>query len=149
MIKPEAGAGTNVGAGIIARCAALASRLTLTRYLAASILSLCVDMGLFLALSTAGMIAGWAAILGYGAGILVHWLLSVRFVFTGMAAIRPGQGQCVQFLLSALLGLAITGLTVSMLTMAGMTAPVAKGISVIISFTAVYLVRKHVVFADR
>lgn len=135
------------GDGIAAQCVALAARLTLTRYLAASILSLCADMGLFLALSRAGATPGWAAMLGYGTGIVAHWLLSVHFVFAGTLA--AGQEQRVQFLLSALLGLAITGVTVSLLTAAGLAAATAKGIAVLISFTAVYLVRKHVVFRFR
>lgn len=137
------------GDGLATRWAALATRLTLTRYLAASILSLCLDMGLFLALTMAGMAAGWAAMLGYGAGILLHWLLSVRFVFTATLEGRPSQGQRVQFLLSALMGLAITGGQVSLLTAAGIAAAPAKGVAVLVSFVAVYLVRKHVVFGDR
>lgn len=136
-------------AGIAARGMALAARLMLARYLAASLAALCVDTGLFLALARAGLAPGWAAMLGYGAGIGMHWLLSVRFVFSAATAGRPLRLLRLQFLLSALLGLAITGWLVSLLTAMGMAPVGAKGAAVLTSFIAVYLVRKHVVFGLR
>lgn len=137
------------GNGIAARGMALAARLLLARYLVASLLALCVDMGLFLALTWAGLAPGWAAMLGYGGGIVMHWLLSVRFVFSVTTARRPLRLLRLQFLLSALLGLAITGWLVSLLTAMDMAPAGAKGTAVLASFIAVYLVRKHVVFGLR
>lgn len=137
------------GDSIAARCVALLMRLTLTRYLAASVLSLCVDMGLFLTMVWLGLSPAWSAILGYIAGIAVHWLLSVRFVFHSGATVAPTPTQRIQFLLSGLMGVAITGATVSLLTSLGLVAALAKIIAVAISFTTLYLVRKHVVFQAR
>lgn len=136
------------GAGI-ARLIGWAHRLTLTRYLAASILSLCVDMGAFLALCALGIAPWWAAFVSYALGIIVHWLLSVRFVFAATIGAGPTRGQQVQFLLSALMGLAITVGVVALLTALGIMALAAKGAAVLVSFIAVYLVRKHVVFGSR
>lgn len=137
------------GDSIAARCVALIMRLTLTRYLAASVLSLCIDMGLFLTMVRLGLSPAWAAIFGYLAGIAVHWLLSVRFVFNPGTTAAPTPTQRIQFLLSGLMGVAITGATVSLLTNLGLGAALAKMIAVAISFTTLYLVRKHVVFQAR
>jgi putative flippase GtrA len=136
------------GAGAVTRgLTALASRLMLARYLLASIVALCADTALFLALSDRLMPPGWAACAGYVFGIAVHWLLSVRYVFTGRVAGRASTAQRLQFLLSALLGLGVTTGVVGAATGLGAPALPAKMAAVAISFTLVYLVRKHVVFA--
>jgi putative flippase GtrA len=126
---------------------ALAARLMLARYLLASIVALCADTALFLALSDRLMPPAWAAGAGYAFGIVVHWLLSVRYVFAGQVAGRGSAAQRLQFLLSALLGLGVTTGVVALATGAGAPALPAKMAAVAISFTLVYLVRKHVVFA--
>ncbi len=139
--------------GVIATIAgcvgALAARLMLARYLLVSIAALSVDIALFLALSHMGLPASWAAFIGYAAGIFVHWALSVRFVFAASVAGGPSHGQRVSFVMSALLGLAITVGLVSMLTAVGLAPALAKAASVGISFVAIYLVRKYVVFGAR
>jgi putative flippase GtrA len=122
-------------------------RLMLARYLLASIVALCADTALFLALSHRLLPPAPAACAGYVFGIAVHWLLSVRFVFTGGVAARASAAQPLQFLLSALLGLGVTTGVVALATGAGAPALPAKLAAVAISFTLVYLVRKHVVFA--
>jgi putative flippase GtrA len=122
-------------------------RWSFTRYLLASIISLIVDVAIFLALESGGMAAGGASALGYGAGIAVHWLISSSFVFPGKT--RGGYGRQVQqmaFAVTALMGLAITVVTVSIFTEAGSPPVVAKGAAVGISFFAVYLTRKYGVF---
>ncbi len=133
-------------AGIAGRLGQFALRLMLARYLIVSIGALCVDTALFLALSQWLMPAGWAAFLGYATGLLVHWSLSVRFVF-GDGARPPSRGQRASFVLSGLIGLALTVGTVSALGAVGTPAALAKAMAVLVSFTTVYLVRKHVVFA--
>ncbi len=122
-------------------------RFTLTRYLAASVAALAFDVAVFASLVFTGMAAMWASAVGYTAGIVVHWFVSSNFVFTGKT--RKGTGLQLQRLLfagSALLGLAITVATISILSGAGLHPLPAKGVAVVISFVAVYAARKWGVF---
>lgn len=135
---------------IVARCAAIAARLMLARYLLVSICALCVDTALFLAATHMGVAPAWAAFAGYATGILAHWMLSVRFVFgNAIDGEGPTHAQRVSFVGSALLGLAITVGLVSGLTAMGVAPVLAKGASVGVSFFAVYVIRKYVVFGAR
>jgi putative flippase GtrA len=123
------------------------NRFTLTRYLAASIVALAFDVAVFSTLLALGIGAAAASALGYCAGIVIHWLVSSNFVFTGKT--RTGsalQWQRILFAGSAFLGLAITVVTVSMLSNWGAHPVAAKAIAIIISFVAVYAARKWGVF---
>lgn len=121
------------------------------RYLLASVGALAVDMGLFMALLGAGMLAAAASAAGYGAGILAHWLLSSRTVFAEGVAER-GPARTVQkalFVGSALVGLALTTGIVGMADFAGMDPRLAKLVAIAVSFVATWLLRSHIVFASR
>lgn len=127
----------------------LLARLTLVRYLAASVAALAVDMGSFLALLALGMLAAPAAALGYSAGIVAHWLLSSRAVFTDGVADRGPQRtrQKAMFVVSALLGLGLTTLIVGTGTAFGADPRLAKLVAIAASFTLTWLLRSKVVFA--
>jgi len=88
-------------------------------------------------------------VIGYSAGILVHWLLSSRAVFTEARANTQGgqHRQRMLFLLSALLGLALTALIVAAGGWLGLDPRLAKLLAIIVSFQAVWLLRRHIVFA--
>ena len=119
------------------------------RYVAASVLALATDAGLFLALLGAGMTAWGASALGYSSGILVHWLVSSRIVFADGAAVRGSderRRQKALFVWSALVGLAITTAIVGGGEAAGMDARLAKLIAIAVSFQATYLLRARFVF---
>ena len=123
------------------------NRFTLTRYLAASIVALAFDVAVFSTLLAIGIGAAIASALGYCAGIVIHWLVSSNFVFTGKT--RQGaalQWQRVMFAGSAILGLAITVATVAIFSGWGLHPVAAKAIAIIISFIAVYAARKWGVF---
>ncbi len=123
------------------------NRFTLTRYLAASIVALAFDVAVFSTLLALGMGAAAASAIGYAAGIIIHWLVSSNFVFTGKT--RTGsalQWQRILFAGSAFLGLAITVGTVAILSGTGAHPIAAKAIAIIISFVAVYAARKWGVF---
>jgi putative flippase GtrA len=126
-------------------------RRTYARYIAASAVALGVDGALFLMLLNAGMPAAAASVLGYGAGIAAHWLLSCRSVFIGHVAYsREGRArQRALFLGSAIVGLAITAAIVSLGDLLGLDPRIAKLIAVAVSFQATYVLRKAVVFACR
>lgn len=119
-------------------------RFMFLRYLLASICALSLDMALFLTLSGAGMPNALAACCGYGAGLLLHWIISTKFVF---ACNRPSAGHRIAFLTSALAGLLVTVAIIEMLTFVGVAPAIAKLLAIPISFGTVYAIRKYGVFA--
>ncbi|MEO9635437.1 MAG: GtrA family protein [Parasphingorhabdus sp.] len=126
---------------------AMLNRFSITRYLLASVVSLAFDVALFMVLVAFMFDPGWSSAAGYGAGILVHWLISSSFVFPGKA--RDGaalQLQRLGFIGTAVLGLGITVSMVSWLVDLGILPVVAKAAAVGVSFFAVYFTRKYGVF---
>ncbi|MHA6332278.1 GtrA family protein [Qipengyuania sp. CAU 1752] len=122
--------------------------IVLVRYLLASVGALAVDIGSFLALLAGSVPAVLASAIGYSLGILAHWLLSSRTVFTGRVAER-GAGRTRQkalFVGSALAGLALTTAIVGMGELAGIDPRIAKLLAVGASFALTWLLRSKVVF---
>lgn len=119
------------------------------RYIGASAASLGVDFAVFMAALSLGVPPALAAACGYIVGIACHWLLSSRLVFIGhVAGDAPARRhQQALFVLSALVGLGITTGIVGLGTRYGLDPRVAKGIAIVISFQATYVLRKKVVFA--
>jgi len=124
-------------------------RLTWVRYGLASAAALGADVGLFMLFLRAGFGPAAASALGYAMGILVHWLMSSRLVFAAGAAPRGPERtrQKGLFVGSALVGLALTTAIVALGTQFGLLPMVAKGLAIVVSFQATYLLRKTVVFA--
>lgn len=118
------------------------------RYLLASIGALAVDMGSFLALLSLGLWPAWAGAMGYCLGIVAHWLLSSRAVFTDTVA-EGGKARARQkalFVASALLGLALTTAIVWVGHGAGIDPRLAKLAAIAVSFAATWLLRSRVIF---
>lgn len=122
--------------------------IVLLRYLVASALALGVDMGSFLLLLAAGAVPAPAAAAGYALGIVAHWLLSSRTVFTDTVADRGPERtrQKAMFVGSALFGLALTTGIVAAGTGLGLDPRLAKVIAILVSFTATWLLREKIVF---
>lgn len=125
--------------------------ILLLRYLAASALALGVDMGSFLLLLRLDVPAAPAAAGGYSLGIVAHWLLSSRAVFTrGVAERGPERTrQKAMFVLSALFGLALTTGIVGAGTALGMDPRLAKLAAIAASFAATWLLRERLIFRPR
>ena len=123
-------------------------RVMLLRYLLASVGALAADIGSFLALLAMGTAPVIASASGYSLGIVAHWLLSSRTVFTDTVAAERGARtrQKALFVGSALVGLALTTLIVGAGTAIGLDSRVSKLIAVGASFTTTWLLRKRVVF---
>ena len=118
------------------------------RYLWASAGALAVDLGTFLALLSLGTWPAAASAAGYCLGIVTHWLLSSRAVFTDWVAGRgPARTrQKALFVGSALAGLALTTAIVGVGDLAGVDPRLAKLAAVAASFTLTWLLRVCVVF---
>jgi putative flippase GtrA len=131
----------------IASALVLWHRFTITRYLAASIIALAFDVALFSSLVAMSVDPTLASAAGYCAGIVIHWLVSANIVFTGKT--RDGAALHIQralFAGSAVVGLAITVVTVEILGRAGVHPIPSKGAAIGVSFVAVYAMRKWGVF---
>ena len=120
----------------------------LVRYGFASAAALAVDMGTFLLLLSMQFVAAPASAIAYSLGIVTHWLLSSRAVFTDTVAQRGPQRtrQKALFVGSALIGLALTTLIVGGGDMAGLDPRLAKLAAIAVSFTVTWLLRSKVVF---
>lgn len=123
---------------------------TYIRYGLGSVVALGADMGLFIMLLHLGTAPIPASATAYMLGVLVHWLISSRLVFTSAAAPRgpARRRQKGLFLGSALLGLAITTAIVALGGLVGLLPVVAKLIAIAVSFQATYVVRRTMVFAS-
>lgn len=124
---------------------------TRVRYIAVSAAALALDTVITLNLTWSGFAPALAAAAGYVIGLTLHWVLSRRFVFAAELASAPGARarQAALFVLSGLGGLICTVATFTGALALGLVAPVAKAIAVIVSFCAVYLVRRHFIFPLR
>ena len=122
--------------------------IRLLRYLMASVGALAVDVGCFLLLLASNVQAATASAIGYSAGILAHWLLSSRTVFTDSVADRGPQRtkQKALFVISALAGLALTITIVGTADFLSFDPRPAKLIAVAASFTLTWLLRSRIVF---
>ena len=124
------------------------SDLTILRYLLASVGALAVDMGSFLGLMALGLAATPASAAGYTLGILAHWLLSSRAVFTGRVA-QSGIArtrQKVLFVVSALAGLALTTGIVAAAQALSIDPRAGKLVAIVASFTLTWWLRNRLVF---
>ncbi|MDZ7894352.1 MAG: GtrA family protein [Sphingobium sp.] len=141
---PEAGKGLFMPGGILHR---LLTGLY-SRYVLVSAVALAIDLGLFLLALRGGVPATAASVLGYGAGIGAHWLLSTRLLFRASLARlrRERRAQKLMFLISALAGLALTATIVGLADWWHGDPRIAKLIAVAVSFQATYWLRRHVVF---
>lgn len=130
---------------------ALIHRASFPKYLIASVLALAVDMGSFVLLLDAGMAPAPASANSYALGIIAHWLLSSRTVFAAGVADRGPERtrQKAMFVISALVGLAITTAIVGIGSHIGADPRLAKIAAVGVSFMVTWLLRSRIVFASR
>lgn len=124
---------------------AVIGRFTFTRYLLASIVALSTDFALFMMLNHMGLPPAVAALGGYSAGLVLHWLISVHFVFAIQAPAT--HAQRIAFIISALIGMVITMTLVGGLSGLGVPPAAAKLMAVPVSFLSVYAIRKYGIFA--
>jgi putative flippase GtrA len=120
----------------------------LSRYSLVSIAAMTCDWALFLLLVNGRMMPTLAGVLAYTAGLLLHYVLSVRLVFDVAATGKPQARLLAEFALSGLAGMAVTGGIIAAAVAGAGIGPVpAKLCAVVASFMVVYSIRRTIVFA--
>jgi putative flippase GtrA len=121
----------------------------LSRYTLASIAALATDFSVYLALCSAEFKASLAGVAGYAVGMVIHYILSSRFVFDTQGSYKSEPRRFAEFMLSGLAGLTLTGFIIAMATGAFGIPPIgAKFAAVVISFAAVFAIRRSFVFGS-
>ena len=125
----------------------LAALPQLSRYSAASGLALALDFAVYLMLIAGDMKPVLAGVIGYSAGLALHFLLSIRFVFDAAGSSKAQTRLFGEFALSGLAGIATTAIVITLATdLAGMPGLPAKVLAAATSFVFVYWVRCTMVF---
>ncbi len=123
----------------------------LVRYAGVSALALGLDFAVFVLLTHFHvMSAALAGATGYSMGLVLHYTLSVRLVFDASASLKTRRRLFMEFAASGIFGVfttwAVIHLAVSTL---GMGPVCAKGLAVLVSFAAVFMIRRSIIFAAR
>ena len=118
------------------------------RYVGVSGVALGLDSATFLLLIAGQMAPVTASGVGYTLGIVAHWLLSSRAVFADrLAASDAGRRrQAALFVLTALVGLALTMAIVGTGHAMGLDPRLAKLVAIAVSFQSTWLLRRYFVF---
>jgi putative flippase GtrA len=121
------------------------------RYLAVSVLALGVDLAVFWALMAWGgieaVVAGTTGVL---AGLVVHYTLSVVFVFADQETGKSHRRLISEYVLTGAAGVLITSAVIfAVVEVAGLAPLAAKGVAVVITFVVVYIMRAGYVFNGR
>lgn len=121
----------------------------LARYLTASVAALAVDTGIFsLCLRGLGFGLGWAATLGFAAGAVVAYLLSIHWVFRARTLRRVPVLEFLTFVGIGVVGLGITQLVLWIgVSKLGQTAELVKLMAAAATFTFNFFARKTLLFA--
>lgn len=120
----------------------------LSYYTIVSAVALGVDLVIFTGLARSGVRAAAAGIIGYAVGLLVHYILSVRFVFETEGSTKSGLRRFAEFVVSGGVGILITWAIIAFSTeVLHFPALLAKAGAVGTSFIVVFILRKGIVFA--
>lgn len=119
------------------------------RYTVVSAGALALDFAVYLVLTSVGWRASLAGVMGYVQGLLLHFSLSTRFVFKTHC--RKSQMRLfIEFAMSGLVGVGLTAFTIAVATeVLHLGVLAAKLAAVVVSYFAVFFLRRTVVFADR
>jgi putative flippase GtrA len=120
-----------------------------SRYSLVSVVALSVDFGFYMLLCALAVMATLAGIVAYATGMVVHYILSSRFVFDTAGSEKSQLRQFFEFAVSGIIGIALTGFVIAVATeTCGFGPVVAKVIATGISFVAVFAIRRVFVFGS-
>jgi putative flippase GtrA len=122
----------------------------LSYYTIVSAFALGVDVAVFGVLTSAGTAARWAGVAGYSVGLIVHYILSARFVFDTSGSTKSAVRRFVEFVVSGAIGLGITWLMIAVaVDLMHLPAIVGKVAAVGVAFIVVFMLRRGIVFATK
>jgi putative flippase GtrA len=122
----------------------------LSRYTLVSVTALGFDLTVFNVLTVAAGQPTIASVVADSCGMLLHYVLSARFVFAACVSDKSMRRTRAEFVASGLVGLAMTtGVIAVSTTGLGLPAFIAKFLAVGSSFLAVYWLRSMIVFKSR
>lgn len=121
----------------------------LIRYFAVSLVALAVDTAILSGcLRLLQLPLAWSATLGFAAGALVAYLLSIRWVFRARALANAPAVEFLTFIGIGVAGLAVTQLVLWIgVTELHLLPEAVKLSAAIVTFAFNYLVRKALLFA--
>lgn len=118
----------------------------LFRYGGVSTLALGLDILVFRMLINA-LGVPIASVIGYSIGLVLHFVLSRRFVFDCSRSEKPQIRLFGEFAVSGLIGICITWIITSVATnVFGLGPMISKGLAIGPTFIAVFLLRRTFVF---
>jgi putative flippase GtrA len=119
------------------------------RYTFVSGLSLGLDLAVFAAIVSAALMAtALAGALSCMVGLVLHYFLSVSFVFDPAETNKTHRQLVLEYLLTGAMGFAITASAIYLtVDLAGLPAFLGKAFGIGATFVSVYLVRAGYVFA--
>jgi putative flippase GtrA len=122
----------------------------LSYYTIVSVIALGVDLAIFNGLIFGGTRAVVAGAAGYLVGMVVHYVLSARYVFDTTNSSKGNARRFAEFALSGAIGLAITWALIHLaIDVFYLPAMAGKVAAVGTSFIVVFLLRRGIVFAGR
>jgi putative flippase GtrA len=117
-------------------------------YAAVSALALAVDVAiLYLATARFAMPSYIAAALAYAIGLAVHYVLSVRHVFTYRRMAAQRRTEVMVYALTGLVGILLSAGIVHAGDLLGQSLAVSKLVAIAVSFIAVFMIRKITLFS--
>jgi putative flippase GtrA len=120
--------------------------LNYVRYGIVSVLALGLDTLTLLVLHYWGWAAWLSAAAAYLLGAVLHWMLSIRYVFDKPRDRADYLRKLMQYIGAGLVGVLLTMLIVESATgLLGLNILLAKIIAVLVVFNVVYLVRKFAI----
>lgn len=119
------------------------------RYFVVSLAALALDAGLLWIGTGFTAVPVWlSGAIAYGAGLVLVYVLSIRWVFKERRLHDP-RGEFLVFAVLGLVGLVLNSTTLAVATGLGIALPLAKVLSAGIGFTANFVSRKVLLFSGR
>ncbi|MEM7777339.1 MAG: GtrA family protein [Pseudomonadota bacterium] len=123
----------------------------LIRYAMVSAAALAFDLAIFFSLMAADFApAAVNGVIGYLAGGILHYVIAVHIVFDCRTTGKRHRRLITEYVLVGTVGVGLTAIVLFVLVnVLGAHPMLAKAVAVALSFSAVYLLRRYVVFRPR
>ncbi len=117
-------------------------------YAAVSVVALAIDILILYVAAVRLVMPGYlAAALAYAAGLVAHYLLSVRYVFAYRRLASQRRTEVLVYALTGLLGILLSAGIVYFGGLLGQSLAVSKLAAIVVSFVAIFVTRKATLFS--